>query len=123
MSNEDIIQRINTQEGEGERAISAGAIDVLNMLPTFKGSFLTLTGRVDVLVVSVERIDTGLAAAMSEITAMTVKVRTAQESLGKILEDQTRREHEVSDKLKLSLLQIDSELEKVKVQAATIGSM
>ena len=75
------------------------------------------------MVFSVDRIDSGLAAAMPEITAMTVKVGSAQKSLGKSLEDLTRRDQEVSDKLKASFAQIDSELEKVKVQAATVSSM
>ena len=45
---------------------------------------------------------------MPEIEAMAFKVSSAQGSLGASLEELTRRDKEVSDKLKESFAQIDS---------------
>ena len=120
MSNEDIIQRINTQvAAKLNELCPPGATGMLNRLPTFEASFLNLTGRVDALVNSVDRIDTGFASAMPEIWARSAKVGSAQMSLGNSLEDLTRCGQEVSDKLKESFAQIDGDVEKVKVQAET----
>ena len=59
------------------------SLEVLNRIPTFEASFLTLSGRVGIPEGDVNWIDAGLASAMPEIEAMASKVSSAQGSLGR----------------------------------------
>ena len=123
MSNEQVIEQIGVDVNSRIGVFPPGAMQIFNRLPSFELSFLTLTNQVDDVGDNISRIDVAFAAAMPEIVAMTWKVSIAQEGFGTSLEELTRRDRDVSGKLKESFAQIDSQLTEVKLQATTVASM